>query len=329
MTIKQRATLYHQLSRLLTAGMHMDRSLELLLDQSPARGVRAFLKGLQRGLNERLGVADSVAKHNASQVSGLEISLLAAGERGGRLEAACANLASYFEMREKSRSKAVGALIYPLLLMHLGLLFPDVQLIAQGGGLDNMVPQAITRLVFAWIAILVVGISVTSLLKMAIASASVDRLINLVPLVGACRRHWALARFSQVLHTCLLAALKISESVRLAGSATQSAVLDKASLRVAREVEQGNALSPALKKTGAFPRVFCNAMETAEHTGTLDLEAARWGAAEAELAAQAQDRAAEWLPRIFYVIVVLYIGYRIISMFSGYYGEMEKMMDAF
>jgi len=327
MTNKQRAVLYHELAKLLGAGMHMDRSLDLLLDQRPARGIRTFLLGIQRGLEERLSVSDSVAKYNADLVSSMEISLLSAGEKGGRLDASCAHLARYFEMREKSRAKAVGALIYPLILLHFGLMFPDLQLIMQEGGLQSIIPQALKRLAYAWIFLGGFGALAVMILKLAGGSTLIDRLLSITPLVGSARWHWALARFCQVFHTGLLASMNMSESLRLAGEATQSALLDAASRAAAKQIKEGHAVAPSLKKTGAFPRSFANAIDTAEQTGTLDVEMARWAMAEAELASQAQDRAAEWLPRIFYVFVVLYIGYRIVSMFAGYYTQLGGMLD--
>lgn len=35
MTTKQRAQLYHEFAKLLGAGMHLDRSVDLLLEQGP------------------------------------------------------------------------------------------------------------------------------------------------------------------------------------------------------------------------------------------------------------------------------------------------------
>jgi type II secretory pathway component PulF len=328
MTTKQRAILYHELSKLLSAGMHIDRSVELLLEQRPAASVRDYLKGLQKGLEERLSFAQAVATHNAHLVTKLEVSLLTAGERGGRLESSCEHLARYFELRQKSTDKAVGAIIYPLIILHLGLMFPDLSSVMQGGGFENILPQALRRLAIAWAVLGSLGAGAVVLLKMATKSSLIDRVLSMVPLVGAARRHWALARFCQVFQTCLLAALNMAESLRLAGGATQSAVLDTASQRAADRVQQGDALAPSMRKTGDFPRTFLNAVDTAEQTGTLDTEMGRWAVAEAEMGFRAQDRAAEWLPRIFYVIVVLYIGSRIVRMFAAYYGQVNQMMEA-
>jgi type II secretory pathway component PulF len=326
MTTRQRAQIFHEMGKLLRAGVHLDRSVDLLLEQRPAAPVRSWLEGLRQGLAARLTVAEAVAKNGFTRP--LESSLLAAGEKGGKLEDAFDHLARYYDLRQRSREKAIGALIYPFILLHLGLFVPDFGGIMQGKGLDGLIPDFISRLLIAWALILGLAIGSVMVLKAAAKSTAMDGLLNSIPLVGGVRRHWAMARFCQVFQTCLLAALRISDTLRLAGDASQSAVLDEASDKAAAKVEKGEQLTPSMRGTGAFPVTFMQSVATAEETGTLDIEMGRWAAVESELAAQAQNRAAEWLPRIFYVIVVFYIAYRIVSAFAGYYSGIESMLNS-
>ncbi len=325
LTTKEKARLYHDLGTMLKSGFHLDRGVELLLGQSPSRSARQWLEGLQRGLQEQLGVAEAVQRH-APGTSDLEIGLIEAGERGGRLDEACQHLAEYFELRQRSISKAMGALVYPIILAHLGALFPDISKIMLGGGLSAGFTGVPLRLACLWILLIAIAVSAIMLSRLAGTSQKADRILNLLPLVGSIRRHWALARFSQVMRTGLLASLKVSEALRLAGGATQSAVMKEGAESAAQSVEEGGALSGSLRVTRAFPFQFNNSVEMAEHAGTLDVEMDRWATAESRLAAMAQDRAAEWLPRIFYVLVVLYVAFRVVSMFMGYYGKLGEAM---
>lgn len=327
MTTKQRAQLYHELAKLIGAGMHVDRSVELLLEQHPPADIVTYLKGLQRGLEEHLSVAGAVAKHNAALVSPLEVSLLTAGERGGRLESSCEHLAQYFDLRYKSSSKALGALVYPMILLHIGLVLPDLPKLVIGDEVANVALYLLLRLGVMWMVFAAFAFLGWRALQSAVHNSAVDRLLNRIPLVGATRRHWALARFCQVFHTGLLAALKMTETLKLAGEASQSAILSEASVQAARKIESGSTLAESLQATDALPKSFNNAVNTAEQAGTLDKEMDRWAKAEAEMAARAQDRVAEWLPRIFYVIVVIYIASRIIGVVSGYYGQINQMLD--
>ena len=72
---------------------------------------------------------------------------------------------------------------------------------------------------------------------------------------------------------------------------------------------------------------FVHGVATAEEAGTLDHELNRWAAAETIEAADAVQRAAQWLPKIAYAIIVVYVVYRIFGMLSGY-GEMLKQYGA-
>ncbi len=326
LTTKEKARLYHDLGTMLKSGFHLDRGVELLLGQSPSRGARDWLEGLQRGLQEHLGVAEAVQRY-APGTSELETGLIEAGERGGRLDEACQHLAEYFELRQRSVSKAMGALVYPIILAHLGALFPDISKMMLGGGLSAGFSGVPFRLACLWIILAGIALVAFMLMRLARTSQTADRILNLLPLVGSIRRHWALARFSQVMRTALLASLKVSESLRLAGGATQSAVMKAGAESAAQSVEAGGTLSDSLRSAQAFPFQFNNSIEMAEQSGTMDVEMDRWATAESRLAAVAQDRAAEWLPRIFYLLVVLYVASRIVGMFTGYYGKLGEAMD--
>ena len=325
MNTRQKARLYHELGKLIGAGMHLDRSTEMLLEQKPAVPARQYLQGLKRGLAEHLTVSQAIEKHNAALVSGIEIKLLEAGERGGRLAEAFMNLARYFELRQRARAKAVSALIYPLILLHLGMIMPDLPALVTGTDTHVVIGRIVVRIFFLWIGIGGIFMAWNKAKNASVKSTSVDRFLNMLPLIGPARRHWALARFCQVFQTGLFAAMNISETLKLAGGATQSAVMNEASKRTALAIESGGRLAASMKITGAFPVTFVNAVQTAEETGTLDVEMGRWSIAESEMAAQAQERAAEWIPRVVYVLVMLYVATRIFGGFQDIYGPESQL----
>jgi type II secretory pathway component PulF len=322
---KDKARLYHDLGTMLQSGFHLDRGIELLLGQKPSAGRRAWLEGLKQGLAGGSGVAQALERRPSGS-SALELRLLAAGEHGGRLGEACAHLAKYFELRHQSVSKAVGALIYPLIIVHFAILVPDLSKVVTGG-LHSGFSGIPGRLLVLWGLIGLVAFLAKSLLQAATRSVAADRVLRMVPLAGGVVRHWALARFSQVMHIGLLAAMKVSDSVRLAGGASQSAVLEAGARDAAAQIEHGRNLSDSIRTAGGFPVQFTNSMEMAEQSGTLDRELERWAGAEAQLAARAQDRAAEWMPRIFYALVVLYVAARIFGMFAGYFEALRGPLE--
>jgi type II secretory pathway component PulF len=326
MTTKQRAQLYHELGKMIGAGLHVDRSVELLLEQHPAASMRAWLEGLRRGLAAHLSVSESVRQH--TEAAPLEITLLAAGERGGRLEDSFEHLARYYELRQQSKDKAIGALIYPLILLHFGLVFPALPKFFAGEGPSAVLAEIGLHMGIAWALLGGLGFAAWAAVKAAASSSGVDGFLNTIPLVGGVRRHWALARFCQVFQTGLLAAFRMTETLQLAGDASQSARLREAGRSAAHALESGDiALAAAMKRTRVFPKAFMQSVATAEETGTLDREMGRWAVAEAELAAQAQNRLATVIPWILYILIVLYVAARIIGMVTGIYAPLLKMLD--
>ena len=323
---KDKARLYHELGTMLASGFHLDRTTELLLGQNPSASRRAWLEGLRKGLEEKLGVHEALKNHCAGLTSDLELGLIAAGERGGRLDEACTRLSEYFALRQQSVARAKGAMMYPLLLAHAGVLFPDLSQAMLGNGLGAAFSGIPQRLAVLWIILGGIALLAWFCLRAAHKSVAVDGVLRALPLTGAIRGHWALARFSQVMRTCLLAALRISDSLRFAGAATQSAVLENGANHAAEAVEAGSTFASALRG-GGYPAQFTNAMEMAEQSGSLDVELGRWAKAETMLAAQSQERAAEWMPRIFYIAIVFYVGWRIVSTFSGYFSGLSRMLE--
>jgi type II secretory pathway component PulF len=320
-----KARLYHDFGTLLKSGFHLDRAVEMLLGQHPSAARRSWLMGLRQGLQEQLTVSDSLAKHGGG-VSDLELGLIQAGERGGRLDESCNHLAEYFELRQKSFSKALSALIYPLAIAHLGALVPDLSKAMAGEGLAGAFGGAPMRILGLWMVLgALFGVSVFWV-KLARTSPEADRLLSAIPVIGGVRRHWAMARFAQVMRTSLLASLRISESLRMAGNASQSAVLSSSAARAAKVVEEGGTMSAGLRVAGGFPKIFVNAVEMAEEAGTLDVEMSRWMTAEMAMAATAQNILAEWLPRILYFFALIWIAYSIVSGYLGYVGKMSDIL---
>ena len=321
---RDKATLYRELAKLTEADFHLDRSLTLLLGQTPTAEKRAYLEGMKRGLESGQSIAESIIQNNACIVGGLETSLIEAGERSGKMANAFNHLARYFSAMDGAQRQAAGAMIYPLILLHMAVLLPELPAMIAGQEDDHPARRIMLGLIVLWVVILGGRLLWQQAVNKSSRSVSVDRWLNRVPFIGAARRHWALARFTQVAHACLLAALNMSETVRIAGKASQSAILTQASEEAAEMIQGGETLSLALAESGDFPMDFVHAIATAEEVGRLDDEMARWTAAETMLANEAIDRASLWLPKIGYTLVALFTAYRIIMMVQGIYGGMLK-----
>jgi type II secretory pathway component PulF len=335
MSVQDKARLYRELAKLIGASFPLEKSVAMLAEQNAGTGRAAFLNGIRNGLNQRLPFADALEQGGGSQVSEMEIGLVRAGERSGHLAESCDHLAHYFELWHKGIREARGAMVYPLVLLHVGIVLPEISrsmLLGSisGNEVQHPVQSMITRIALFWLLLLGIWWLWRTLSKLATKSADVDRALNLLPLVGAVRRHWALARFCEVFHSALLAAMSITECLKMAGDASQSGILRTGADIAVPKINQGAALEEALVLTNAFPRTFTNSIATAEAAGGLDHEFKRWAQAETDMAGEAQRRVSDWYPKAMYFLVLGYVAMRIIGFASDYYGmitNIDKLMQ--
>lgn len=322
-----KARLYSELEKLFRADFHADRAVTLLLGQKPAAARRAFLEGMQRGLSRGTGVGRAIEEENRRLVSDLEVTLIQAGEASGRLAEPFEHLARYFGVIDESARQMRGALIYPLILAHLGIVLPDLPSLILGEGGGGTWKSIFLSVATLWLVIAALWAGSHRLAVLARDSEAVDRALNALPLIGRVRRHWALARFTQVFHAGLLAAMNLPRVAKMAGDASQSAVMRSGAGMAAAGIESGSTVANALRGTSAFPSEFVDALETAEEVGAMDEELHRRTVAETSLAGESLQRLATWLPKLAYAVIAFYVAWRIVSTFSGIYAPMNKLLE--
>ncbi len=329
MNAREKAALFRELAKLLKADFHLDRGIDLLLGQKPRAAVTAFLQEVRTRLVAGRGLSAAMREGDGHGVSALDLALIEAGEQSGRLAQSFALLADYYESLAESVRRARSALVYPLLLLHLAVILPEIPT-AIAGGEAAALPLGIgLRLGVLWACLLGGAALWRALAARAEHSPGMDGVLAQLPLLGALREHWALARFTRVAHSALLAALRPQVWVRLAGEASGSGRFQEGARRAAEVVAGGSPIADSLRAGGGFPKLFVDALDTAEEAGTLDHELERWARLEAEQAREAMERAAVWLPRGLYVLIVLYVAWRIVSMVAGIYAPLLREAGAF
>lgn len=329
MNHREKAALFRELAKLLKADFHLDRGLDLLLGQKPRPAVAAFLQEVRGRLAAGRGLTAAMRESGGHGVGALDLALIEAGEQSGRLAQSFTLLADYYESLAESMRRARGALVYPLLLVHLAVVVPEIPAAIAGGEAAALPWRLALRLGALWLILLGGAALWRALAARAAHSPAADGLLARLPLLGALRGHWALARFTRVAHSALLAALRPQVWVRLAGEASGSGRFEAGARRAAEVVAGGSPVAESLRAGGGFPKLFVDALDTAEEAGTLDHELERWARLEAEQARESMDRAAVWLPRVFYALIALYVAWRIISMMAGIYAPLLRETGAF
>jgi type IV pilus assembly protein PilC len=319
---REKQSLYHSLGQLLRSGVTFPAALQQLAPSS-----RGSLRRLLGQLNRSIESGSTVAEAFAAQrpgVSEMEAGIVAAVERAGRLDRGLMQLATYFGALEAARSTALKRAAYPIFVLHFGILALGVKtLVTQGVG--PYVREVGSLLLLVYGIALVIALAVPLLSDAGATSRVMDALLRSIPLIGSIRRNFAVFRFCSTYEMQLGAGVNVMDSLKAAGRASRSGLIATTVARALPEVVKGDQVGPLLSRGSAFPESMLRDLTVAEQTGRLDEELDRLAEEHQRAALSSLDLLAEWVPRLIYLGVVAYVGFRIVSFYAGYMKTIEDL----
>ena len=320
--LRDKQSLYHSLGQLLRSGVTFPAALQKL-----APTARGRLRALLRALNSAVERGSTIAEAFAAQrpaVSEMEASIVAAVERAGRLDRGLTQLAEYFGALDAARRGIWKKLAYPIFILHFGVLSLGIgTLISQG--LGAYVHEVGSLLLLVYAVALLVAIAVPMLSEAGARSAGLDAVLRAIPQIGAIRQNFAVARFCSTYEMQLGAGVNVMDSLKAAGRASRSGLIAGTVAAAVPEVLKGGEVGPLLARGSAFPEEMLRSFSVGEQTGRIDEELDRLSAEHRAVALAKLDSLAEWLPRLLYLVVAAYIGYRIVSFYAGYLKQVEEI----
>ena len=322
---KQRAQFFRELAQLTGAGISVTQAAKVLGQEWREDSVKRAIAAMEQGLAEGRTIADALS----ASLTPMEHSIIGAAERGGKLADGFRHLEEYYALLAETGARVRTALLYPLAMLHAAVLLPAlVGAVVTGGSAGDVVKALLWGLLWIWMLLALVWLGGQWLGRKAADSLPVDRVLDLIPLVGSTRKALALARWLAVLHFCIASSQRISEGLKQAGTASRSALLEAASLRAAQSVEDGGELGASLIAQPAFPREMSGALAAAEFTGQLDTETLRLSRAAMEQSATTMETSAKRLCGVFYGVVMAFTAWQILRVAGMYVGMYTKFMDA-
>jgi type II secretory pathway component PulF len=316
----RRAELYYQLAQLLAAGITLTAALQQLQQRPPARSYREPLRRVLAAIEEGYNFAESL-RLAGDWLPQFDLALLDSGEKSGRLDASLRLLSNYYTDRAQTVRQMLGALIYPLFIFHFAIfLFPFPTLFITGN-VGAYAQQTLTVLIPFYLLV-GLGVYVTQSSHGERWRASVEAVLNRLPVIGTARRSLALSRLAAALEGLISAGVSIVEGWELAANASGSPALRRVVLGWRPLVDAGRTPAEVMRESRAFPEIFASQYATGEVSGKLDDVLQRLHRYYQEEGSRKLHAVAAWAPRLFYFAVVLMVAYRIVSFYSNYFNHM-------
>lgn len=264
-----------QIASLAATGLPLASGLQALAEDLPDRRKRRGLLWMAAQLAAGNDLATVLTTHGAPTDL---CALVEAGVRFGRLESVLQQYAIRAQMSMEVRRGVLLALIYPFVLLGVGLalltlvltaIVPQFKSIFAGFGVE--LPQVTVLLIGVsdfvvnfFLPVLTVVLAVAASLWLVLRIDSVQVVVRSIvcriPLIGTLLRWSAMARFAHVLALFIENQVPLPTSLVLAGEGSGDAEIRAGCRRLASEVEAGRPLATAAREMHLFPPSFLQAL---------------------------------------------------------------------
>jgi len=280
-----------QLSILIQSGATVEEALRSIAQESNKDAVKRTFLAVRNAVQQGASLSDALAAHRRSFPDYYRsvISSAQGPDMGDVLD----RLATHLEKSRKLRRKLLSAMIYPAVLCVVALIVVVLLLILvvptvveQFDTLGEKLPP-LTNFVIGvseyfqnWWWATLIGIVVGWLilartLKLKGVKSFVDKGVLRIPLLGGLFRTVNSARFARTFATLTGAGATVPEGLLAAERAVSNAKFKTGVRGVRRRIEEGAALSGAMKETGLFPSMLVHMMASGERAGDLPSMAER------------------------------------------------------
>lgn len=320
-----RADFYHQLGQMTAAGLSITVTLKQLQRTFRSGYFRAQLAAAVVDIERGATVSESFRRREG-WLPEFDIALLHAGERSGRLDATFAMLAHYYGDRAAVARRLLSAVAYPVLLVHAALFILPFPELFQTGNIVGYLFKSVGVLAILY-ALVAIGIFLSQSKRNAAWRSTFESITGLIPLVGSGRRALALSRLAAALEALINAGETIHEAWPLAAAASGSPALQREVAAWRSQLVLGRTPAEVMRDNCVFPEMFANLYHSGEVSGSLDESLRRLRDYYADEGSRTLHTAARVWPGVLYAIIAGYIAWKVIHFYSGYFNQINRVMD--
>ncbi|MFW5967995.1 MAG: type II secretion system inner membrane protein GspF [Persicimonas sp.] len=286
-TLRDISVLTRQMATLMRAGIPLVEALKALGDQVEKDELKRVISDVRQKVNEGSSLAKALGDH-PEHFTNLYVNMVRAGESSGNLDVVLDRLTDFLEAQIELRGKVIGAMVYPLIMVVVGVLIMGVLFVFVIPKVTQIFQDQDAAL--PWITRFLIGTSELFanwwfiLIPGAIAAAwgfkkwketpdgkdIWDRFVLKVPIFGPLIRMIAVARFARTLGTLLangvplLTALDIVKNIL--GNNRLIEVVEIARINI----REGESIAKPLERSGEFPPLVTHMIAIGEKSGQLE-----------------------------------------------------------
>lgn len=331
LTSKDISILCRQLSSMLSAGVTLVKSLNILFLQVEKKNIKEAVKRLYESVQKGEQFSEALRKQDGLYPE-LMISMVEAGEGSGRLDSVIDKLASHYEKDVKLKAKIRSALTYPIILVCLSIAVVIIlvtQVLPTFVGMfeqSNAVLPLPTKILMAfsnaltgywYIFIIVIAIIVLSF-KVYINTEpglkNWHKFLLKIPVAGKTLVKLSAVRFTSTLSTLLSSGMNLLPALEIATRVVGNRVIMDG-LNISKEdIRKGMPLSQSLRKVNVLPPMVYSMIGIGEESGSIEQMLEKCAEYYNDEVDNSITKLVSMIEPLLIIIMAVVIGFIVISM---------------
>ncbi len=333
-----------QFATLISSGMSLLESLIVLEKQTTNTKFKTIVSEIRMYIESGHSLSESMERH-PNVFNRLYVNLIRAGEAGGVLDRIMNDLAEFLEKEEEIKLKIRNKTAYPKFVLAFAIVISMVIiifLVPSFQGIYNELGAelpAITQVVISvgnlfkkfyfYIILFVVVFGGRYLFRRFVRSPrgryAMDNLKIHIPKFGDLFKKMSLSRFSRHFGILLATGVPLLNSLEIAKGVADNVLIDNALEKIRKGIREGENISDSMSDMEVFPPMMVQMIAVGERTGTLDEMSSRIADFYEKEVSNSIDVLVTILEPIMLLVVALFIGMIVISMYLPMFNIYQNM----
>jgi general secretion pathway protein F len=285
--IQDLALMTRQLATLVKAKIQIVECLSALQDQVDSDYLRIVLSEVKQDVNEGSSLAKSMSRH-PKVFNNVYINMVEAGEASGNLEIVLLKLADFTEAQMKLKTKIQGAMMYPMIMMVVGVVLMSVIFIAvipqlakiftsmkMELPLPTKISIGISDFMVNYWYLLFGGIIASFFgFRKYISTKKGERVWHIAllkaPIIGGLTKMINVARFCSTLATLMNSGVPILTAMAIVKNLIPNVHMKEAVDNARVAISEGKNMAIPLAESGHFPTMVTHMITLGEKSGELE-----------------------------------------------------------
>ena len=293
-SLKDKVLVVKQLSTMITAGIPIIQAVRILEEQAPKPSLKDKLNNVFKKIESGSTLSEAF-KAESGIFNEVQINLIFAGEKSGRLNEVLIKIADDLEQRKKLQGKISGAMIYPIIVFCLMILIVSVlvvfmvpqvrELYSSFGQKDlPLVTEFLVKLsdflsnpiTFITLPIFIFSLYIS--FKIFISKAEgrlvIDKMKLKLPVFGDLISKVQVVEFCRLMSLLLQSGVPIIETTKIVANSLENELFRSILQKAEEDLRNGSSISLSIaknNKNNTYPLILLKVIGTAEESGNVDL----------------------------------------------------------